>query len=115
MVIPQGLSAKTRKIWSQIEENWELEPGFHYPLLMVALEAYDMVLSCQRRIKKEGMMQKTPTGFSRVHPLLRVLHDSTTRFLSAWTKLNLDIEPPQDVGRPTENNMRSFSYGEKAI
>ena len=102
---PSHLSSESKKWWRKIEESWELDDSA-YILLKTALEAYDEMQKAQELIRKQGLIVKFPSGIVRKHPVLEVLKVARQGFLQAWRMLNFGVEPPGEIGRPTDSQRR---------
>ena len=61
MKIPRHLSPESKKIWREIEENWDLD-GHSRTILMVSLEAFDEMRKAQALIAKYGSIYKNYLG-----------------------------------------------------
>ena len=112
MIIPAELSARARRIWAAVEEEYELIPAFHYPLLTAALTAFDEMITARKRVKKEGARVRTPTGFYKANIYVKIEHDAAVRFVNAWSRLGLDTEPTGEVGRPPDANKEMLNWGQ---
>ena len=96
---PRHLSKESKKIWKELNNEFGLDRSFKV-ILKTALEAYDRLTEARKQIDEEGITVTTPTGYSKEHPALKVEKQSRDGFLQAWRMLNLDVEPPFDIGRP---------------
>lgn len=91
---PKHLSREARKIWKEVCENWQMDART-LALLQVALESWDLMAECQKKIKEGGIIIKSPTGQYRKNPACEVLKSAKDGFLRAWQALNLDVPPPK--------------------
>ena len=98
---PGNLSNESKGIWKKLNSEWEFDTQALL-ILKTALEAYDRLTEARQQIDTEGITYTTGTGFKREHPSLKVEKQSRDGFLAAWRMLNLNIEPPGDIGRPVE-------------
>lgn len=97
---PQNLSVESKKIWNKICQEYTGLDTYFFTVLKVCLESYDRLQQARIIIDGEGAMVKTPTGFLRENPMLKVEKDARSGFLQSARMLNLNLEPPGDVGRP---------------
>ena len=96
---PEYLSGSSKTLWQTICNGWELDEAY-FSLLEIALLSLDRINQARENIEKNGLMIETPTGFDRPNPAVKVEQDYINRFLNAWSKIGLDMEPPREVGRP---------------
>ena len=96
---PPHLSTETKRLWKQLCHEWDFD---HSALILMktALEAYDRLQTARREIDRDGTTITTPTGHLKPHPSLRIEKEARAGFLMAWRMLNLNIEPPGEIGRP---------------
>ena len=95
---PSGLSAATKRWWTQILLNYELGPA-DLRVLHACCSAWDRMTEAQRAVKKDGAYVQGRFGM-KAHPGLQVERDSRTAFLRALRELGLDAEPPPQPSRP---------------
>ena len=91
--IPSHLSAESRRIWREIESEWDLD-AHSRTILTVALEAFDEMRLARDLVAKYGQVLKSQSGFARVNPAVTALKVARAQFLHAWKMLNLGVEPP---------------------
>lgn len=96
---PKHLSKDAKKLWRQFTNEWDFETNTLL-ILKDALESYDRLQSAREQIDKLGMFYETETGFIKSHPALKIEKEARSSFLRAMKMLNLDIEPPGEIGRP---------------
>ena len=99
MKAPHHLSSESKKIYKQLTLDWDFDHSALI-LLKTALEAYDRLQTARKEIDQEGTAITTPTGHLKPHPSLRIEKEARQGFLMAWRMLNLNIEPPGEIGRP---------------
>ena len=92
--VPRRLSAESRRIWREIEGEWELDTHSR-TILEVSLEAFDEMRKAQDLVNKHGQVVKSESGFARLNPAVNALKIARSQFLHAWKMLNLGIEPPE--------------------
>ena len=97
---PKHLSRGSKRLWREINQDFELETWFLLTL-QLALEELDALDRANEILREEGLYIVTPSGIKRRHPALDAQKQHRTGFLMAWKALNLDIAPPLDtIGRP---------------
>ena len=92
--IPSHLSAESRRIWREIEAEWDLD-AHSRTILTVALEAFDEMRLARDMVGKYGQVIKSQSGFARINPAVNALKIARGQFLNTWRMLNLGIEPPE--------------------
>ncbi len=97
---PDNLSEESKKIWNTICREYTGLDTYFFTVLKVCLESYDRLQQARVIIDEEGVSIETPTGFMRENPMLKVEKDARSGFLQSAKMLNLNLEPPGDVGRP---------------
>ncbi len=95
---PKNLSRDSRKLWLQLNREWELDTQA-LMVLRVGLEAYDQLKEARALIDLEGAIIETPTHFFKEHPALKVEREARAGFLQAWRMLAFNVEPPIDINR----------------
>ena len=98
---PGNLSNESKGIWKKLNSEWEFDTQALL-ILKTALEAYDRLTEARSQIDEEGITYLTDTGYRREHPAIKIEKQARDGFLAAWRMLNLNIEPPGDIGRPVE-------------
>lgn len=111
-VCPDHLSAESQAIWKRLVDDWDFyraregteaappDLAMFIPL-RIALEAFDRLQEARGRIAKEGAYYRTKTGFLKEHPALRIEKEARSGFLMSWRMLNLGVEEPGEIGRPS--------------
>jgi phage terminase small subunit len=96
---PSDLEANGQALWRRVQAEYAVEDCGGVALLTQACRALDRAERCRARIDAEGEIIKTKHG-PREHPLLK--HELSNRAFVARTisRLGLDVEPTQNVGRP---------------
>lgn len=69
-------------------------------LLSQLMEAFDEMRQAQKLVDEHGQLVRDRWGQLKQNPATLVLRDSRNAMLKAFRSLNLDIEPPQPIGRP---------------
>jgi phage terminase small subunit len=93
------LKKEGKALYRTIYEEWELDPSAKV-LLETACSAFDRLCQARKEVDKLGIVLDSPSGMKRVNPALRVEKEARSGFLQAWRMLNLDVDPPGDIGRP---------------
>ena len=88
---PSDLSNEAKKIWNKICREYDGLDTYFHTILKVCLESYDRLQQARRVIDEEGPMLKTPTGFARENPMLKIEKEARSGFLQAAKMLNLEI------------------------
>ena len=97
---PGNLSKEGKKLWAEIVGGYSDFDDYGCLILKVALEAYDRLQAARVIIDEEGETIKTPTGYVKEHPCLRIEIAARNGFIAAIRLLNLNIEPSGEIGRP---------------
>ena len=97
---PRSLSKEAQKLWNEIAGSYTDFDDYGCLILKVALEAYDRLQAARVIIDEEGETVKTPTGFVKEHPCLKIEQVARNGFIAAIRLLNLNIEPAGEIGRP---------------
>ena len=90
---PRHLSPSARRLYSQILENYELEPH-HLAILTKALEALDRTEQARDAIAASGILIRSRLGEVKPNPAIAIERDSRAQFLAGIKALGLDIEGP---------------------
>src|SRR2546423_277300 len=93
---PAHLSAASRRWWSTIAEDYELEVH-HLELLTLAAEARDRCEDARKQIAKEGATYVDRFGAPRAHPAVAIERDSRLAFARLVRELRLDDQADDDV------------------
>lgn len=107
MQIPNSLTDEAKNIWKIVEKDFKLK-DYQLIVLKTALEAYDRMHEAKKEIDKKGIITTAANGFEQKNPALQIEKEARSGFLAAWKALDLNIEPPQDLGRPT--NKRDIEW-----
>jgi P27 family predicted phage terminase small subunit len=98
---PRSLSREGKKIWKDLQAEYQITDPGGLLILKTGLEALDRLREAQAVIAKEGPQVQDRFGQWKAHPLLTVERDSRAAMLAALKALNLDLEPLRDgPGRP---------------
>lgn len=96
---PKHLKPSTKKWYRQILEDYELE-SHHIKILTLAAEAWDRCQQAREILDKEGLTYIDRFGQPRARPEVAVERDSRIAFARLVRELCLDIDPPEEPGRP---------------
>lgn len=96
---PQYLRPATRRWWSEVVADFELE-SHHQRLLTLAAEALDRREQAREELAKSGAYFDDRFGKPRVHPAVAVERDSGIAFARLMRELDLDVEPPRESRPP---------------
>jgi P27 family predicted phage terminase small subunit len=97
---PSNLSAEAKKMWREIQGEYQITDSGGLTILCTACEAFDRMRQAQKLIDTEGMVSADRFGQSKPHPAIVIERDSRGQMLAALKQLNLDLEPIRDRGRP---------------
>ena len=92
---PSHLTASTRRWWSQIVADYDLE-SHHLRLLQAACESWDRMQSARETIAAEGAFYRNSSDEPRPHPALAVERDSRIAFARMIRELGLNATPDPD-------------------
>ncbi len=96
---PKHLRASTRRWWSAIAAEYELEPQ-HLVLLTLAGEALDRAIEAREAIARDGAYFGVESGPPKKHPAIGVERDSMTTHARLMRELDLDGAPAPDPRPP---------------
>lgn len=97
--VPTHLKKEGKALYRTICKEWVLDPSGKI-LLETACSAYDRLVQARKIVDRLGIVIDSPSGMKRVNPALKVEKEARSGFLQAWRMLNLDVDPPGDIGRP---------------
>jgi P27 family predicted phage terminase small subunit len=109
MRAPKRLSVRSKAIWRDINKKYKLEK-YHYTLLEVGLDAFDRLIEAKKAVDEHGILLRTKWDTLIKNPATIVEKETRNGFLAAWKHLGIEMEPPQEVGRPTDS--RELKWGE---
>ncbi len=95
---PQHLKPATRRWWSSVVRDYELEPH-HTRILQLAGEAWDRCEQARKAIDEHGLTFIDRFGCPRTRPEAAVERDSRIAFARLIRELDLDVEPPVETKR----------------
>lgn len=96
---PQHLRPPTRRWWSSVTTDFELE-DHHVRLLTLAAEAWDRCQQAREALDAEGLTYEDRFGAPRARPEIAIERDSRLAFARLLRELDLDVEGPAEPSRP---------------
>src|SRR5690625_7730683 len=87
---PRHLRAPTRRWWSEVVEEYVLEPH-HLRLLTLAAEAWDRGEEARKILAKEGLTFTDRFGQPKARPEVAIERDSRIAFARMLRELALDL------------------------
>lgn len=96
---PRHLKAATRRWWSQVVTDYELEPH-HVRILTLAAESWDRCAEARAYLGKHGLTFKDRFGQPKPQPQIAIERDSRIAFARLLRELGLDLEEPADSRPP---------------
>ena len=99
---PKHLNAEGGAFWAKVRTEYAINDAAGLALLTAAAVALDRMVAARKVIQDEGEIVKDRYKQSKVHPACTLEKDSRAGFLAAMRALQLEIGPPQPVGRPTQ-------------
>lgn len=99
VLIPDKLHPDARAFREKIQSEYELDTlasGY----LEQAVHHLSTAILAQEMLDREGMILKTKTGYRMLHPVFRVLKESSGLFARFMDLMGLDVEAPKGIGRP---------------
>jgi P27 family predicted phage terminase small subunit len=97
---PKNLSREAKKLWKRLQHEYAIGDEGGLLVLQTAMEAFDRMRDCQKKIEAEGMTITDRFKQVKAHPLCAVERDARAAMMAAMKSLNLDLEPVKQVGRP---------------
>lgn len=98
---PTELSAEAQNWWRLFVTEWQLDDA-SLLILRSGLEALDRMRQAQDLIAKHGLVAPDRFGQLKQNPATIIERDSRAAMLSAFKRLNLDLEPlAAGPGRPS--------------
>jgi len=99
MKAPKHLSKSSKKFFKKTMESYELE-NHHIKLLILACESLDKIEHARKAIAKTALVYMDRFDRPKVNPAAKVEIDNKAIFIKLLKALELDIEPPGEIGRP---------------
>lgn len=96
---PPHLRPDTAAWWRSVEANYALE-SHHLRILTLAAEAWDRGVEARLAIAKHGTVYVDRFDQPRARPEVAIERDSRIAFARLVRELALDLDPPDEPGRP---------------
>ncbi len=96
---PPHLANETREWWVAVATEYQLE-SHHRRLLTLACESWDRGVQAREALAANGTTYTDRWGQPRARPEVAIERDARIGFARLVRELALDIEPPDDTGRP---------------
>jgi hypothetical protein len=98
----RGFSAEARKWRRDLLASYEIERGDAAARILIemAMSSLDEARAAEQLIEKHGQLMPDRFGQLKTNPAVLVLRDSRLSLMRAIRLLNLDVEPPNAIGRP---------------
>jgi P27 family predicted phage terminase small subunit len=96
---PAHLADETREWWVTVATEYQLE-SHHRRLLTLACESWDRGVQAREALAAHGTTYTDRWGQPRARPEVAMERDARIGFARLVRELALDIEPPDDTGRP---------------
>lgn len=99
---PGSISKQSQKLWTELYSNYDNWDEASVRLLNELCKINDIIMDCEKKIKKEGLLLEDRFNQKVAHPLLRVLKENRTQFLRFSKELGLldNAEEKNRPGRP---------------
>jgi hypothetical protein len=95
---PKDLSSATRRWWSLMQSDYDIEDSGGLAVLTLAARALDRAEAAKAVIDRDGMLVTDRWGQAKAHPACAVERDARAAMLAAIRNLHLDLE--QNHSRP---------------
>ena len=104
---PAHLSARARRIWRSVVEDYALTGLHHLEVLRLGLEAADRAETARLQIERDGLFVPDRYGSVKAHPAERVAKDAAVICARMFRELSLSEEYVEDVRIPRPDGSRS--------
>ncbi|MFT4196763.1 MAG: hypothetical protein QM601_02430 [Pseudoxanthomonas sp.] len=101
MAAPSGISPAAKQWWTRLHREFDLDDAGAAFLLESALRAFDRMNEAAALIDKHGVCIMDRYNQLKPNPAVAAERDARAAMLGAFKQLNLDVLPPQKVGRPS--------------
>jgi phage terminase small subunit len=114
---PEHLRADTRQWWQTVADEYALE-SHHIRILTLAAESWDRGVEAREAIARHGTVYVDRFDQPRARPEVAIERDSRIAFARLVRELALDLDPPDEAGRPprlgnaTEKRPPSIAWDE---
>lgn len=96
---PKHLKPTTRRWWESVAADFDLEPH-HLRLLTLAAEAWDRTQEAREALAEHGTVFLDRFDQPKARPEVAIERDSRIAFARMLRELALDVEAPEEYGRP---------------
>ena len=102
---PKHLTARSRRLWVSIVDEFAIDDPAGLEVLRLSLEAIDRTEQARKLVHKEGLTWTDRLGNVRPHPALKIEQDNRTAAFRGLRELALspevvdDVRPPRIGGR----------------
>jgi phage terminase small subunit len=96
---PAHLRPDTAAWWQAVAKDYALE-SHHLRILTLAAEAWDRGVEARESIAKHGTVYVDRFDQPRARPEVAIERDSRIAFARLVRELALDLDPPDEAGRP---------------
>lgn len=86
-----SLSPQARKLYSQIQDQWQIAEQPGCSILLTAMECWDQMREARIIIRRDGAIVKDRFGQDKLHPAVQLLKEARAHFLASVKALNLDL------------------------
>ncbi len=97
--IPPNLSAEAAAWWTNIVENYQLQP-WQIPTLTMAARCMDRISQAEKEIAEFGISFVDSRGERKKAPAVMVEREQKTIYARLVRELCLDTEPPKESRPP---------------
>ena len=96
---PKHLSKDAREFYRQVLDEYDLDVH-HEKILIKACEAYDRAEQARKILDEKGLTMLDRFDQEKTRPEVAIERDSRIAFARLIRELGLDLEPPEEPGRP---------------
>jgi phage terminase small subunit len=91
---PSHLSASSKRWWSSIASEFQLEPH-HIAILSQAAKCLDRIEEARSNLDRDGLVVRDRFGCAKPHPAVAIERDAKVLFARLLRELRLDCEPEE--------------------
>ena len=106
---PRNLSREARQLHAELAQEYAIHDAAGRRLLLTACECLDRMRRAQKLIKRHGELLTARDGL-KANPAVAIERDARAQMLACLKQLNLDVEPLQNVGRPTKHQQETRKH-----
>ena len=93
------LTEEAKELYDQTKKDYELE-NHHLKILKAACESMDRMNQAREILNEKGLTMQDRFGQEKSRPEVAIERDSRGQFAKLIRELGLDLEPPEEPGRP---------------